>query len=68
MFSVMFWFPSEGPFLCMLTRAFVTQLVCLQTAHFVIDPTTDLEKKKGQFRGRNVVLIEKQHGDKDRQS
>lgn len=52
----------------MLTRAFVTQLVCLQTAHFVIDPTTDLEKKKGQFRGRNVVLIEKQHGDKDRQS
>lgn len=64
----MFWFPSKGPLLLMLILAFVAQLVCLQTAHFVFDPTTDLEKKKGQFRGHNVVLIDKQHGDKDKHS
>lgn len=52
----------------MLTLAFVVWPVCLETAHFTINSTIDLEEKKGQFRGHNVVLIDKEHRDKEKQS
>lgn len=52
----------------MLTLAFVVWPVCLQTAHFAINSATDLEKKKGQFRGHKVVHIDKEHRGKEKQS
>lgn len=51
----------------MLTLVFVVWLVCLQTAHFAINPA-DLKKKKGQFRGHDVECIEKGHRDREMQS